>query len=70
LAFGNRLFDGSVEFPVWEDDLPEEIIERLQLLLFEFGVEVQFLHETNDDGIVCKTYQFVEAQSLDDSDSS
>lgn len=66
MAFGSRLFDGNIEFSIWEDDLPEEIIERLQLLLFEFGLQVHFLQEKDDDGIVCKTYRITEARPIDE----
>lgn len=64
MGFGKRLFDGKAEFSTWEDDSPEEIIERLQLLLFEFGVEVALLDEKDDNGVNCKTYRMSEARPI------
>lgn len=44
--------------PVWEDDLPEEIMERLAGILCEFGILVRESGSHLDGEFLVKEYQF------------
>jgi len=49
---------------VWEDDLPEEIMERLAGVLCELGVMVECVDESMDGEYVIKEYTFDLAEPL------
>lgn len=54
-----------ITFYVWEDDLPEEIMERLAGKLCELGVLVKKLETSNDENDFLVTeYQFHLAEPL------
>lgn len=42
---------------IWEDDLPEEIIERITFILSELGVSVIFVEKGVENEYVYHTYE-------------
>lgn len=42
---------------IWEDDLPEEIIERITFILSELGVSVIFIEKGVENEYVYNTYE-------------
>jgi hypothetical protein len=55
---------------VWEDDLPEEIMERLAGKLCELGVLIKKLEVSKDDDeFVVTKYQFLLAEILPENPS-
>ena len=48
----------EITLTVWEDDLPEEIMERLAGTLCELGIIINQVSTGTDDEFVTKTYRF------------
>lgn len=54
-----------ITIDIWEDDLPEEIMERLAGRLCELGVLIKKLESSkDDDDFVVTKYQLVLAEVL------
>ena len=59
-----------ITLDVWEDDLPEEIMERLAGKLCELGVLIKKLEVSKDDDeFVVTKYQFLLAEILPENPS-
>ena len=50
-----------MKLTVWKDDTADEIIERLKLVLIEFGVNIKQTEIVKD----CTIYELTEAPRLD-----
>jgi hypothetical protein len=51
---------------IWDNDTPEEILERITLALIEVGIKVEQVRASRD----CLMFEFVPAERLDDNDST
>lgn len=52
------------QITLWEDDLPEEVVEKITLALIELGVSVKQTETGRDGDFVTKTYEFKLADIL------
>jgi hypothetical protein len=58
------------EMTIWEDDLPEEVMERLAGILCELGIYVKHIGKGMDGDFVTNSYKFVLAEPLPEEEMS
>ena len=51
---------------IWDDDCPEEIIERITTILVELGIVVRKVNKSVEEQIPVTTYELSLAEPLDD----
>jgi len=52
------------QLTIWEDDLPEEVIERLSGILCEFGIYIRHVGTGRDGEFITNNYEFDLAEPL------
>lgn len=56
------------EITIWEDDLPEEVMERLAGVLCELGILVCHVSDGFDEDLLTRKYDFKLADPLPEPD--
>jgi len=55
---------------IYPDDSPVEVIERITFVLGELGIRVTETEESNDDGMLVRSFEFTHAERLEDDEQA